>query len=145
MQTPILIEEIGKDRRSHRIGRYRCQCGNEFETQVSNVDNLRTRSCGCLRRTMKNHATHKLSSHRLYKVWWWIKQVCNNQKHLAYRKFGGSGLRYPESWEEFECFYQDMISEYKHNHWIRLVDPKEHFSKDNCYWAPIKIYTKKKR
>lgn len=144
MRGPILIEEVGKDKRSHKIGKYLCQCGNEFETQMTNVLTGRTRSCGCYRLTHNNHESHKLTKSPIYYVWRWMKQVCLNTKNPMYPKYGGRGISFPENWSDFKVFYKDMKSKYKPKTWLRRINNDENFTKDNCYWGPLKRNMKDK-
>lgn len=144
MKDPVLIEEVGKDSHSHRIGKYLCHCGNEFETQMTNVLTGRTKSCGCYRLTHNNHESHKLTKSPMYYVWRWMKQVCLNPKNPMYPKYGGRGIKFCTEWDSFEGFCRDMCPSYRQKTWLRRYNLKEHFTKMNCYWGPIKRFAKDK-
>ena len=46
----ILIKEIGlKGETKYKYGLFKCDCGKEFETQISRVKGGFTKSCGCLK------------------------------------------------------------------------------------------------
>lgn len=48
------IKEVERKSKYIRIGIFRCICGNEFETTLTNVKAKITRSCGCSRNKLNN-------------------------------------------------------------------------------------------
>jgi len=51
--TPEFIKDIGKNKHNKKIARYRCFCGEEFETLKTYVRTKETKSCGCLSQRIK--------------------------------------------------------------------------------------------
>ena len=49
----MLIEDLGmlypteKSKNKARFGLFKCFCGNEFKTQISDIKGGHTKSCGC--------------------------------------------------------------------------------------------------
>lgn len=64
------IEEVGKrDKYGKKFAKYKCECGNVFETRIASVNAGITTSCGCYRR--------KNQSQRASKMWKEIKALQN--------------------------------------------------------------------
>lgn len=61
----ILVEEYTINRyyrgesSALRMGRFKCFCGNEFKTNLTNVRNKITSSCGCIRKKKNNHMRNR--------------------------------------------------------------------------------------
>ena len=93
--------------RKERKAIFRCGCGNEFDSQIVNVKNGNTNSCGCWKvdQVRERFTTHGLSGHPLHRIWRHIKQRCNNPNDKGFQYYGGRGISICEEWscdpEEF--------------------------------------------
>lgn len=74
---------------------------------------------------------------KMFKVWQEIKRRCNDTGHPLYEKYGGSGIGYQSSWEDFEGFYTDMKTAYPNSLVLSRLDDTAAYSKGNCYWMDI--------
>jgi len=109
----VFIEEAGlrkdpKSERNRRLGKFKCRCGNEFITSISNVKRGNTTSCGCYNRRKAKEANtkHGLSTHPLYGQWQNIKNRCYNKNTLGYESYGAKGIEVCEEWKnDFMPFY----------------------------------------
>lgn len=74
---------------------------------------------------------------KMYKIWQEMKSRCENNNHPLYEKYGGSGIGYQPSWEDFEGFYTDMKTAYPNSLVLSRLDITADYSKANCYWKDI--------
>lgn len=126
----------------HRKCLFKCDCGNFFETQFSQVKNGNTKSCGCYSREIaskrmkeKNHR-HGKSKISEYNIYLSMKKRCLNENHNSYKDYGGRGISICESWKNsFENFIKDMGERPSKKHSIERINNELGYSKDNCKWA----------
>lgn len=94
--------------RKERKAIFRCVCGKEVESQIVNVKNGNTNSCGChkIEQVRQRFTKHGLSVHPLNKVWRNIKGRCNNPKDKDFHYYGGRGIKICDEWlNDFQRFY----------------------------------------
>lgn len=113
--------------------RYLCKCSCEREIIVfkDNLKRLNTTQCKpCSRET------HKLSKHPLYKIWWSMKDRCNNIDHPNYKDYGGRGITVCQYWlNDLEKFIEDMSPSYSKGLSLERINNDEGYSRSNCEWA----------
>jgi len=52
--------------------------------------------------------SHQMTGTATYISWKNMKARCTNPNNEAYSRYGGSGITYDPSWEDFNVFYKDM-------------------------------------
>jgi len=82
--------------------------------------------------------SHGMRHTRFYKIWVGMKMRCNNSNQSNYNNYGGRGISYQKSWEEFIPFYKDMYSSYKDDLYIERINNDKGYTKRNCKWATRK-------
>lgn len=137
--TPVYVFS-GKRNRKHWL--CRCVCGAEKTILDSSLRRGKTRSCGCLQKEETrarntgntNGVTHGQTNSPAYRSWKAMKQRCDNPKRVEYKYYGGRGIRYCDSWRDFEVFYRDMGAR-PAGRSLDRVDTDGDYSPDNCRWA----------
>src|SRR4051812_45816726 len=102
-----LIEKLDKIAKSgHRVGLFKCECGNIKELKIALVKCGSVKSCGLCKTAV---TTHGMSDLLEYNIWSGIKSRCYNQKRDKYERYGGRGITVCQLWlYSFEEFYRDM-------------------------------------
>ena len=115
-----------------------CQCGNYCIVTSSRLVQLHTKSCGCLNteRVSNMNKTHGLTSTSEYQSWRGMKERCNNPKNSHYELYGGRGISYPETWNNFNLFLEDM-GERPEGTQLDRINVNLSYSKDNCKWSDL--------
>lgn len=95
----------------HKIGLFRCSCGNETEIAISRVRNGYTKSCGCLsaevsKRVNTKHGRRKTPE---YASWQAMLRRCCSPSDKDYPRYGGRGVTVFEAWQNsFELFFAEV-------------------------------------
>lgn len=123
-----------------------CQCGNEKVVRGMLLRNGNTKSCGCLRNeeTKIRNSTHGKSKTRLYNIYNLMLRRCNNEKHHAYKNYGGRGISV--DFCSFDDFYVwAMENGYSENLTLDRIDNDGNYSSQNCRWVTRKQQSNNKR
>lgn len=115
MLTVVAFEGIAQFNKGKAcVFRFRCDCGNEFTAQKSNVIRKR-QDCGCQRPEPTRTQPPGAWSHPLCKTWQHIFERCDNPKNKSFKDYGARGIKICDRWRYgdgaltgFECFLADM-------------------------------------
>lgn len=128
---------------------FKCHCGNEFTSIITNVKFGTTKSCGCLAKKVrsrngKSNTTHgDTKKHYLYKTWISIKTRCYNTNDKDYHRYGGRGIIMYEGWlKDYSKFKEWMINnlgERPEGYSLDRINNNGNYEPNNLRWAtPLK-------
>lgn len=137
----LTVLERAKDERPRSWWLCRCECGNEIITSSAHLKQG-TKSCGCLQRdavrtalTKHGHAPTKYqNASPEYRSWRAMKLRCNNPNHIAYKSYGGRGIKICERWNDFTNFLADMGARPEGAE-LNRVDNDKNYEPGNVIWS----------
>lgn len=121
----------------------KCDCWNEKVMWIWNMTSWHAKSCWCWREEQKRWPKPHLRKYenwieweRIYWIYVWILQRCNNPKRKAYKHYWWRWIKC--EWDSYEEFRRDMLPTYKE--WLQIdrIDNDWNYSKENCRWSTAK-------
>jgi len=133
-----ILSEVPKTKRTlikNRQFKCKCECWTLRDVSLKILRSWESKSCGCLKKELiwDRSKTNCMSSSKIYKVYFWIKDRCNNENNKSYHNYGKRWIKL--LWNTFEDFYKDMWPTYKQWLTIDREDNDWHYCKDNCRWT----------
>jgi len=81
--------------------------------------------------------THGETGTPTYETWKGMMKRCYNENHIAFRHYGGRGIKVCEKWHKYINFKNDMGTK-PDNLSIDRIDNDGNYTPDNCRWATMK-------
>jgi len=136
-----IVEEVfWRDRRYFKC---KCDCWTYKIVRLNDLRNWKTKSCWCLRLNWIVHTTHWMNWTKIYRVFVWIKNRCNNKNERRYKDYWWRWIKC--EWNSFEEFYEDMKEWYSENLQIDRIDNDLNYCKENCRWITAKENCRNRR
>jgi len=132
-----VLSEIPKVERNDikkRQFKCKCECWTIKNINLVTLNNWESKSCGCLKKTLvtMRFRKHWMNTTKIYKVFFWIKDRCENPNNKAYKNYWWRWIK--NEWNSFEQFHRDMKSTYKEWLTIDRNDNNWNYCKSNCSW-----------
>ena len=150
----LVLDIYKKNKKSY--AKCQCDCGNIIYVRLTVLKQQKTKSCGCLKSEIistlqseknNNQYKHGLTHHRLYKIWYGMKNRCYNIKQYSYKDYGGRGVQICKEWfDNFLIFYDwAMKNGYKDFLQIDRIDVNQNYCPQNCRWTTKTEQSRNKR
>ena len=134
--TPLVERVTGCARQRLRC---RCDCGSTRDVMKSRRRSGKSRSCGCLQKTLVGNRarTHGDSNSPEYRSWRSMLTRCLNPRHHNYHNYGGRGITVCDRWRKsFAAFLEDVGPRPSRSHTLdRFPDNNGNYEPDNVRWA----------
>ena len=135
----VLSEYEGRDKiRKHWV--CQCSCGKSVIAKDNSLKTGNTKSCGCA--SAEANTKNTAEDNKLRSIWYNMKRRCDNKDNDFYPNYGGRGITYDSSWEDFDNFKKDMEAGFSVGMSLERVDVNKGYCKDNCSWIDIKDQAK---
>lgn len=130
----LFIEEIEKNEKGRRIGRFKCHCGNIFNCRINSIESNHTKSCGCI----GTNNIHNLKKHPAYdrakKQW----DRCHNKNNPHYSDYSKRGTQCDNEIDHIKMickWWDDHIDEWFDGASIDRIDNNIGYYYDNLRFA----------
>jgi hypothetical protein len=131
----------------HRLGIWKCDCGNSVNAPNSRVVTGYREHCGCLsaQRNRDSHTKHGGRYTREYSTWKAMRERCHKPESKDYPRYGARGITVCEEWRDsFEAFLRDMGPR-PQDTTLDRVDGTRGYEPGNCRWATVMIQARNRR
>lgn len=118
--------------------RARCACGKLIAVHQSYLvrDGNPKTHCGCKIKTLKT------IYNREYRIWLMMRKRCTDTTHVAYKYYGGRGIKVCDEWFDkengFEKFFKALGAAPSTGHSIDRIDVDGNYTPGNVRWATAK-------
>lgn len=144
-----VISLSGINRHRQAVWLCKCECGNFKMIRAVDLKNGKVKSCGCLRKAIKQKCDKDLRYKKLYVVWQSMKQRCLNQNNKDYHNYGGRGITICQEWQDnFINFYNWAIDNgYKENSGLSIdrINVNKGYCPENCRWSDKQLQARNRR
>lgn len=144
--TAIEIDHFQQCEKSRRVfWKCVCKCGNTTVVRSDCLTSGKTQSCGCYNVTCRQKP-QSIKKHKLYRVYWGMRERCYNSKNKHFDRYGGRGIIVCDEWlNNYESFYNwAMENGYKEGLSIDRIDNDGNYCPSNCRWITIAEQQKNK-
>lgn len=136
------IRDTGKKKWAYVVWQCQCDCGSLHEVVTSELTKGKTKSCGCLVKdavkmnSFKHGGALGGKESRLYSIWCGMKSRCYDKNNIAYKNYGGRGIKVCDWWKKSYQFFKlwALHAGYKPGLTIDRINNNGHYCLANCQW-----------
>lgn len=136
------------------IGKWKCYCGNTWETMNRNITKSDSVSCGCYKIACYQEKAEKSKRLNpqfdyLYHLHSSIKCRCYNKDFSSYQTYGGRGITFYTPWlEDVSKFAEELVAKIGHRpsceHQLDRIDNDGNYEPENIRWVTPKENSRNK-
>ena len=130
----LVLNISNNDKWSNPMWLCKCDCGKTKIVRGSSLRNGLTQTCGCSRSGNLYALKHGMSNTSTYNIWSSMKDRCLNPHDVAYKYYGGRGIKVCTRWLKFENFLSDM-GERPQGLTLDRIDNDKNYELSNCRWT----------
>jgi len=138
----VVLEQAGLTTHKKATWRCRCDCGQTCVVRANKLREGSKRSCGCSQFRIQHGHTCAAKKTGEFHSWQAMKQRCQNPNNIAYKNYGGRGIKVEFS--SFEEFLAHVGPRPPHTS-IDRIDNDGHYALGNVRWADRKTQAANKR
>lgn len=142
------VLELPKKAGYHWKAFCKCKCGTLRGVNTINLTRGHSKSCGCLtiERIKAALTTHGMADkHPLYAVWLGMIARCRYANHIAYKNYGGRGIKVCDRWHKFENFLFGMGERPFKGASLDRINNDGNYEPSNVRWATRQEQNRYKR
>lgn len=124
-----------------------CNCGKTLDVCGTHLRGGRTKSCGCLGKSLvgDRSRTHGWSRTGTYRSWQSAYYRCTNPNSISFPNYGARGITMCDRWvSSFENFLADM-GERPKGMSLERKEVNGNYEPDNCEWATRSVQSINRR
>lgn len=143
--TVLKLDHV--DNYRHKFYQCQCDCGTIFVKRDDIIKNAKHQACNNCKRNRADMVVHNKSNTKLYRIYYGMKQRCNNQRAREYHNYGARGITVCDEWEDnFISFYHWSIANgYEPGLQLDRKDNNGNYEPSNCRWVTPVVNSNNKR